>query len=170
MQQMAMMSFTPQQVAAPTQYIPAPVQYNPMFQQQQGTRYAGTRTGGHGRGGSRGGRSRRGRSGGCGGMMMPAPMPFIGGTQMIPYLPIGVQQQVQHPPNPRFSNIVKLFANQNVCFTCGFDVEDWHTSATCPNKKAGHQDGFIRANYMEYKRANHRFRRKGMHKMMYPSI
>ncbi len=100
MQQMVMMSFTPQQVAAPAQYIPAPIQYNSMFQQQQGTWYAGTRTGGRGRGGSRGGRSRRGRSGGRGGMMMPAPMPFIGGTQMIPYLPIGAQQQVQHPPNP----------------------------------------------------------------------
>jgi hypothetical protein len=33
MQQMAMMSFAPQQVAAP-------VQYNPMFQQQYDTRYA----------------------------------------------------------------------------------------------------------------------------------
>ncbi len=170
MQQMAMMSFTPQQVVAPAQYIPAPVQYNPMFQQQQGTRYAGTRTGGRGRGGSHGGCSRCGRSGGRGGMMMPAPMPFMGGTQMIPYLPIGAQQQVQHPPNPRFSNIVKLFANQNVCFTCGFNVEDWHTSATCPPKKAGHQDGFTCAKYMEYECANHKFCRKGMHKTMYPSM
>jgi hypothetical protein len=101
---------------------------------------------------------------------MTAPMPFIGGNQMIPYIPSGAQQQMQPPPNRRFSNIVKLFANQNVCFTCGFDVEDWHTSATCPNKKSGHQDGFTRSNYMEYERANHQFCRKAMHKTMYPSM
>jgi hypothetical protein len=85
MQQMVMMLFAPQQVAAP-------VQYNPMFQQQYDTRYAVPGTGGtiqigRGQGGTRGGRSRRGRSGRSGGRMMPAPMPYIGGTQMIPYLP-----------------------------------------------------------------------------------
>ncbi len=47
--------------------------------------------------------------------------------------------------------------NQNVCFTCGFNVKDWHTSATCPRKKQGHQDGFTCSNYMEYESANHQF-------------
>jgi hypothetical protein len=97
-------------------------------------------------------------------------MPFIGGNQMIPYNSGGAQQQPQPSPKPQSTNIVKLFANQNVCFTCRFNVEDWHTSTTCPNKKWGHQDGFTRSNYMEYKRANHKFCRKGMHKTMYPSM
>jgi hypothetical protein len=103
------------------------------------------------------------------GMIVPTPIPYLGGNEMIPYIPAGAQQQqVQPPRKPRFSNIVKLFTNQNACFTCGFDVDDWHTSATCPNKKAGHQDGFTCSNYMEYERANHQFCRKGMHKTMYP--
>ncbi len=89
---------------------------------------------------------------------------------MIPYILGGAQQQPQPPPKPQFSNIVKLFTNQNVCFMCRFNVEDWHTSTTCPNKKLGHQDGFTRSNHMEYKCANHKFCRKGMHKMMYPSM
>jgi hypothetical protein len=97
-------------------------------------------------------------------------MLFIGGNQMIPYIPRDAQQQPQPPLKPQFSNIVKLFANQNVCFMCGFDMEDWHMSTTCPNKKLGHQDGFTRSNYMDYKHANHKFCRKGMHKTMYPSM
>jgi hypothetical protein len=63
--------------------------------------------------------------------------------------------------------MVKQRANPNVCFSCGFDVEDWHTSATCPHKKMGHMDGSTRTNYMDYKQANHKFCRKAMHMMMY---
>jgi len=33
---------------------------------------------------------------------------------------------------PMYSNIVKRYANMNVCFSCGFDVENRHTSRTCP--------------------------------------
>ena len=89
---------------------------------------------------------------------------------MIPYILGGMQQQPQPPPKPQFTNILKLFANQNVCFTCRFDVEDWHTSTKCPNKKLGHQDRFTHSSYIEYKCANHKFCMKGMHKMMYPSM
>jgi hypothetical protein len=180
MQQMAMMSFAPQQNAGcNTAYVPpsaatqayapppwAPTPYQQGFQQPGGC-FAMQQPGGHG-GRSRGGRIRCARVGGQGGI--PVPMPFIGGNQMIPYIPGGTQQQLQPPPKPQFTNTVKLFANQNVCFTCGFDVEDWHTSTTCPNKKLGHQDGFSCSNYMEYKHANHKFCRKGMHKTMYPSM
>ena len=182
MQQMSMMSFTPQQgtvgrintyvppPAAQPAYAPpawAPPQYQQPYQ-QQGGRFTMQQPGGRG-GRSRRGRIRRARGGGRG--EMPAPVPFIGGQHMMPYIPGGAHQQQMHPPpNPRFSNIVKLFANQNVCFACGFDMEDWHTSVTCPNKKSGHQDGFTRSNYMEYGRANHQFCRKAMHKTMYPSM
>ncbi len=71
--------------------------------------------------------------------------------------------------NPMFSNIVKDFANQNVCFSCGFDIGDRHNSTTCTNRKPGHQIGFTCSNWQEYERANHQFCRKAMHKTMYPS-
>ncbi len=96
------------------------------------------------------------------------PMPFAGGNQLIPYIPAGIQP-IQ-PQNLCYSNVVKQWANQNVCFSCGFDVEDWHNSSSCPRKKPGHQDGFTRTNYLEYEQANHQFCRKAMHKTMYPNM
>ncbi len=63
-----------------------------------------------------------------------------------------------------------MIANQNVCYSCGFDVEDWHRSAMCNVKKRGHQDGFNRKNYMEYECANHPFCCKAMYKTMHPSF
>jgi hypothetical protein len=120
--------------------------------------------GGHGSGRARGSRGRR-----------PAyiphqgtPMPFAGGNQLIPYIPAGIQP-VQ-PQNPCYSNVVKQWANPNVCFSCGFDVKDWHNSSSCPRKKPGHQDGFTCTNYLEYERANHQFCCKAMHKTMYPNM
>jgi hypothetical protein len=146
----------------PTQmYAPSPLQG---FQQQQP--YCSPRGGGRGCGGP----SCQG-GGGRGRGKMPAPQiqyPTIGGTSTIPYIPAGFQL---HPcqRNPEFSNIVKVRANQIVCFLCGFDVEDGHMSATCANKKMGHQDGFSCSNFMEYEQMNHPFCRKGMHTTMYPS-
>ncbi len=99
---------------------------------------------------------------------MPPPVPYVGNTSIIPYIPAGLQPPLRQR-NPNFSNIVKTFANQNVCFTCSFDVEDWHMSTTCNRKKPGHQDGFTRSNYMECKCANHPFCRNAMHKTMHPS-
>ena len=146
----------------PTQiYAPPPLQG---FQQQQpyyppcgGGRVGG----GHSQQGVRG----RGR-----GQMPPPQIQYstVGGTGTIPYIPAGFEP---HPRqrNPKFLNIVKVHANQNVCFLCGFDVEDGHTSATCIDKKMGHLGGFTCSNYMEYEQVNHPFCRKGMHKTMYPS-
>ena len=68
-----------------------------------------------------------------------------------------------------YSNKTKHFCNQNVCYTCGFDVEDWLTSATCPHKKQGHQDGFTHANYTQYEQAGYPFSKKVMHKTVYLS-
>ena len=58
-----------------------------------------------------------------------------------------------------YSNKTKYFSN--------FDVEDWQTSATCPHKKQGHQDGFTHANYMQYEQAGYPFCKKVMHKTVY---
>ena len=126
--------------------------------------YAGTT----GRGGSNRPRSGRGRRPPQQGIAPPAPF----GNLPIPYMPAGAQYgngRARNRLNPMFSNVVKSFANQNVCFSCGFDVEDSHNSATCTNRKPGHQTGFTRSNWQEYERANHQFCRKAMHKTMYPS-
>jgi hypothetical protein len=110
MQQMAMMLFAPRQNAgrntthvpppAATQaYAPppwAPMPYQQGFQ-QPGGHFAIQQHGGRG-GRSRGGRIRHAKGGGRGGI--PVPMPFIGGTQMIPYILGGMQQQPQPPPKP----------------------------------------------------------------------
>jgi hypothetical protein len=34
--------------------------------------------------------------------------------------------------NAPYSNTTKRYANWNACFSCGFDMEDNHTSQTCP--------------------------------------
>ena len=144
----------------PTQiYAPPPLQG---FQQQQ--LYYSPRGGGQG-----GGCSRQGGRGHGPGQKPPPQIqyPTIGGTGIIPYIPAGFQPHC-HQCNPNFLNVANVFANQNVCFLCGFDVEDGHTSATCVNKKVGRQDRFTSSNYTQYERANHPFFRKGMHKTMYP--
>jgi hypothetical protein len=92
-------------------------------------------------------------------------MPYTG--QHIPYIPAGYQPNQQAPPAPKFSNIVKDCTNTNVCFMHGFDMEEWHTSATCNIWKPGHQERFTGANFMEYEHANHQFCCKAMHKTMY---
>ena len=123
----------------------------------QGFQSGGRGTGNRSRRGGRRNPPRRGN-----------PPPAVG-TNIIPYIPGGATHGVARVRNPQFSNIVKDFANQNVCFSCGFDVEDWHNSGTCNNRKEGHQTGFTRSNWQEYERANHQFCRRAMHKTMYPS-
>ncbi len=134
---------------------------------QQHQNYGGQCNRGHTGGHSQGGRGRPSRAPAAGGTIIPYFSPTLSGA--IPYIdpviPPALQQQ-----NPCFSNITKYWANQNVCFSCGFDVEDWHNSATCPRKKTGHQDGFTHANFMEYEKNNHQFCRKAMHKTMYPTM
>ena len=141
-------------------YAPPPLQG---FQQQQP--YYPPHSGGQGGGcNCQGGR-------GCGrGQMSPPQIqyPTIGDTSIIPYIPAWFQP----PPrqrNPNFLNIVIVYANQNMCFLCGFDMEDGHMSVTCADKKVGHQEGFTCSNYMEYEQANHPFCRKAIHNTMYPS-
>ncbi len=42
-----------------------------------------------------------------------------------------IAPQMQQHQQP-FSNMVKHHANWNVCYSCGFDVADGHTSMSCP--------------------------------------
>ncbi len=48
------------------------------------------------------------------------PIPFNSGNQMILYIPVGMHP-TQHQ-NLHYSNVVKQWANQNVCFSCGFGI------------------------------------------------
>ncbi len=56
-------------------------------------------------------------------------------TSTAPYTPGGrgyfaAMHQVHI--NAPYSNTTKRYANWNACFLCGFDLEDNHTSQTCP--------------------------------------
>ena len=86
-------------------------------------------------------------------------------------LPHGVVQPAPTPRRPEFSNTTKQYANWNVCFTCGFDVEEGHTSATCPIewRKPNHQENFNCANAQQYITAGYKPCQKGMHKNVLPA-
>jgi hypothetical protein len=48
--------------------------------------------------------------------------------------------------------VMKRYANWNVCYSCGFDVADGHTSMSCPAhlRKASHDIYFNRQNVQQY--------------------
>jgi hypothetical protein len=176
MQQLAMLTINPTAPQQQRQTFRNPLA-NPSFNQQhiqqpvigppiQQYHTRGRRGGGRYRGGHTG-RDRYNNYGVTPGTYSgpnKVPIPYLGSQQMNSSTP----HPAHNGRNPGFSNITKRFANQNVCFSCGFDVEDWHRSNTCQNKRPGHQDGFTRLNYLDYERAHHQFCRKGMHKTQYP--
>ena len=192
MNQMAAMSFSPPAQAA-TNYVIPPIQHINVPTQQP---FAGQANGGynmggggfnvgHRRGGGRGGRGRGGSRGGAG---RGARTPFANhmrntqagrgggamgppGTSNLP--PVGgFIGQAARPPNPPNSNIVKKYANWNVCFSCGFDVEDGHTSQTFPShwRRLNHQEGFTRENSRQWINAGYDPSTKGMHKTQFPNM
>jgi hypothetical protein len=57
-----------------------------------------------------------------------------------------------HTPAALISNRVKLYANWNVCYSCGFDVPGGHTSMTCPTNlhKLLHDIYFTQQNAQQY--------------------
>jgi hypothetical protein len=159
MQQFAMLSTN----TSACNFVPLVAQ---VFTQQR-QNYGGQRNAGHTRGRSQGGHGCPSHAPAAGGSTIPYVPPALPGA--IPFINPGIHPALQQQ-NPCFSNITKYWANQNVRFTCGFDVENWCNSATCPRKKPGHQDGFTCANFMEYEKNNHQFCRKVMHKTMYPTM
>ncbi len=131
-----------------------------------------------GRGGQCGGRGRNqgGRRGGHSRTPFADAMRGAGAaptmTAMIPYGG-GIAQ-----PSPGmrqwrkqldFSNIYKIHNNWNACFSCGFDIEDEHTSITCPFKRWNHQDLFTRRNAQQFIAAGYDPCTKGMHKTVLPT-
>ena len=73
---------------------------------------------------------------------------------------------------PMHSNIVKRHNNMNACFSCGFDVEDGHTSRTCPHdwRRANHQEAYDRNNAQQYIEAGYDPSTKAKHKTQLPSF
>jgi hypothetical protein len=70
------------------------------------------------------------------------------------FLPTAPGTGTVAPPAPRpyQSNLVKSSTNWNVCYSCGFNIKDRHTSITCPPAwcRPNHPEGFTRANAQEY--------------------
>ncbi len=138
-------------------------------------------------GGGRGGRNRRkghgGRGAGLGGGGNDR-TPFAtyqqgqgrGGGGLVHQGPTGFIPQPprpggNNPPATSPLNFVKRFAN-NVCYSCGFDVEDGHTSATCPRErqKPTHQEAYTRENAQGYITAGWDTCTKGKHKNLLPGF
>ena len=70
--------------------------------------------------------------------------------------------------NPSCSNQYKIFNNWNVCYSCRFDVEDGHNSATCRIRKMDHQEGFTHNNAQAYIDSGYALITKGTHQNIYP--
>ena len=136
---------------------------------QGGGGYGGTQGGfSYGRGGGRGGS--RGRNYGRG---RGARRQGRGRTAFADYVPQG--RGYGGAPNapahkPFQSNLVKRHNNWNVCYSCGFDVEDGHTSSTCHMdwRKADHDVTFSRDNAQQKMAAGCNACTIGMHKTLLP--
>jgi len=173
MSQMAALSFAPtpvQQHGGRTIAHVPPIQQLAIPVQQHFPAGRGGRRPGRGRGRVRGGRGRTPfadymRTQGAGGVPGQI-VPY--GNNAVPFQPGGATGLPQ-VRNPDYSNIYKRHNNWNVCFSCGFDIEDGHTSMTCPFKKMNHQQAFSRENAQQFIAAGYDPCTKGMHKTMLPS-
>ena len=76
----------------------------------------------------------------------------------------GTANRRNSPPNPN-----KRFNNLNYCYSCGFDVPIWHTSATCPAPNAHHQPGCTRDNVAQYAAMGYQVSRRAAHKTVMPT-
>ena len=187
--QIAAMSVAPPLAQAhPVQQVAFPMQqpFHPIAPQYQGYGRGTYQHGGRGAQSYQGGRGyqggRQGRGGGRGrgrqrrptfatmssheatGFYGPhglfAPPNFGGGPGPFAQL---TGAQMGTTPSP-----VKRFANWNACFSCGFDIEDGHTSATCPLmwRKPNHQTNYTRENASSF--AAYGPCTKGQHKTQFP--
>jgi hypothetical protein len=151
--QMVVMTFAANSPSPHTQCHIPPIQN--MGQQPFAGAAQGILNPGQGGGGRQHGGRGRGRTGsrgggrGCGAFAHQMPgghggiPPFVNGLPLAFVPPTGARVNA-----PFQSNLTKRYANWNVCWLCGFEVEDGHTLATCPThwRKADHQVGFTRGN------------------------
>ena len=57
------------------------------------------------------------------------------------------------PPNQgrqQRLNYYKQFNNWNMCYTCRWEVPNWHTSKTCPCRGPNHKEGFTRETVQQW--------------------
>ena len=143
---------------------PPQLQQPPNAYQTYGAPMGGGR--GRGRGRGRGGRGRGGRNrrGGVG--FQPNP-PTYNNYPAQPPPPGGVGGGRGGNSTP---NLYKRWNNWNACYSCGFDVPKWHTSATCPweCRKEHHQEGYTRKDYDQYVQAGWNPSKVGKHKKYLP--
>jgi hypothetical protein len=110
--------------------------------------------------------------------MAPGPTPQGCGTQpFCAPMPPGMGHAPFHTPQlsihrQRFSNMVKRFANWNVCYFCGFGVENGHTNMSGPAHlcKASHDIHFTRQNVQQYINLDHPCCTKNKHRTTLPSM
>ncbi len=98
-------------------------------------------------------------------------LPPIGGGRGGDVAPFA-QQNAPRNAAPMYSNIIKRYVDWNVCFSCGFDVEDGHMSKTRPTpwRRVNHQEGYTLANSAQYIAARYDACTKAMHKAQLPTM
>ena len=150
--QLALLAVAPP-AAAPTAGYYAPAPTVPSYYRNCGGRDNSY----HGRGG-RGGRNNYTASAPLAITVAPlaraAPAPALSNTQ----------RSAHGQPNPN-----KWYNNHNYCYSCGYDVPIWHTSATCNDCKYHHQEGCTRANKAAYKSQGHFCSERNVHKIIMPT-
>ena len=97
------------------------------------------------------------------GVLPATPLPLPPG--ILPSAPAAAA-----PTNGRAApmNYNKYFNNHNYCFSCGYDVAIWHTSATCNNPRSNHQTGCTRQNVAQFEALGHLASKRGIHKTIMP--
>jgi len=93
----------------------------------------------------------------------PPPIPVPGGIPPAPTT-TGRNNRGYQPPNPN-----KWYNNHNYCFSCGYDIPLWHTSATCNDQKRHHQLGCTRQNVAQYEALGHICSKRGIHRTIMPT-
>jgi hypothetical protein len=90
------------------------------------------------------------------------------GGYVLPCAPPTNQENLHAQP---YSNVVKCYSNWNVCYLCGFDVADGHTSMSCPPHlcRASHQIGFNHQNAQQYINLGHPCSTRNRHKTQFPT-
>ena len=138
---------------------PRTTQYPPAFAPSQYNAYG---RGGTGRRPMRGGRSGRGR------YAYPIAAPPLPSTGNIP--PPGPNLHGTYTPNRGNTspNPQKWYNNWNYCYTCGFDIKQGHTSATCAYPNTHHQPTCTRTNVDQYAPLGHRPSFRARHKINLP--
>lgn len=153
-QQLALLAIAPPAANPNAGYAPTPAGY-----------YRGER---RGRNAGRG-RGRRGGRNNYAATNYPAAAPFAITAAPIDGIPPAPAHTERQRINMGQPNPNKWYNNHNYCYSCGYDVPIWHTSATCNERKYHHQEGCTRANKAGYKAQGHLCSERNVHKIIMPT-